>query len=148
MKVILNQDVKGLGKRGQAVEVATGYGRNYLIPRGLAVEASSGALKNLQAEQSQQERKKERELAELQALRARINGQTVTIQGKAGEAGRLFGSVTSKDVAEAIKAAFKADIDRKKIEIPDQIKTLGNHSITVRLGPNIVAELTVQIVGE
>ncbi|MBY6278564.1 50S ribosomal protein L9 [Symbiobacterium thermophilum] len=148
MKVILKADVKGTGKKGQTVEVADGYARNYLIPRGLAVAASEGALRSIEAERKAQKAKLERQIAELTALRDELDGQTIQLPAKCGEAGRLFGSVTNKDVADAIARHIGKPFDRKLVDLSTPIKTLGVHSVTLRFGHNITGKVNVEIVPE
>ncbi len=148
MKVILKADVKGTGKKGETVEVADGYARNYLIPRGLAVAASEGALRSIEAERRAQKAKKERQIAELTALRDQLEGQTIQLPAKSGEAGRLFGSITNKDVAEAISRHIGKPFDRKMVDLSTPIKTLGVHSVTLRFGHNITGKVNVEIVPE
>lgn len=146
MKVILKQDVKGLGKKGQMVTVAEGYGRNYLLPRGLAMEASEGAMKAVRNEQLTQKAKEDRAVREAREVRDKIHGQTITLKAKVGEGGRLFGSVTSKDVAEALTHHLRTEVDRKRVELKDPIKALGTYSVTVRLGHDQTAQVSVQVV--
>jgi len=148
MKVILKADVKGTGKKGETVEVADGYARNYLIPKGLAVAASEGALRSIEAERQAQKAKMERQIAELRALRDQLDGQTIRLAAKCGDAGRLFGSVTNKDVADAIARHIGKPFDRKLVELDTPIKTLGVHSVTLRFGHNITGKVNVEIVPE
>ncbi len=146
MKVILKADVKGTGKKGESVEVSDGYARNFLFPRNLAVEASAGALKSLQEEKNAQIRKQERILTDLKALRDQLEGQTVTVPAKCGENGRLFGSITNKDIADAIGKFLKKDFDRKLIELNTPIKSLGIYPVTLKFGHNISGTVNVHIV--
>ncbi|MFB5083347.1 50S ribosomal protein L9 [Symbiobacterium thermophilum] len=148
MKVILKADVKGTGKKGQTVEVADGYARNYLIPRGLAVAASEGALRSIEAERKAQQEKQQRQVAELSALRDRLDGQTIQLRAKCGEGGRLFGSVTNKDVADAIARHIGKPFDRKMVELDAPIKTLGVHLVTLRFGHNITGKVNVEVLPE
>lgn len=146
MKVILKADVKGTGKKGQTVEVSDGYARNFLFPRGLALEASAGALKSLEEEKKAQERKAERIISDLKALRDRLEGQTVKVPARTGEGGRLFGSITNKDVADAITKFLGKDFDRKVIELNTPIKTLGTFPVSLKFGHNISGTINVEIV--
>jgi large subunit ribosomal protein L9 len=148
MKVILLQDVKKLGQKGDVVEVAAGYGRNYLLPRGLAKEATPGNLRELEAVKRQQAEKQSKELEEARMLAAKLSGETVSIRVKSGEKGKLFGSVTSKEIAETISAQFGEEIDKRKVELPEAIKTLGDFPVKIKLHPQAVAELTVRVVAE
>jgi large subunit ribosomal protein L9 len=145
MKIVLVENVPKLGKRGDVVTVADGYARNYLIPRGLALEATPANFKGFQAEQAAAKRRAEREAAEARAAAEQLEGLRLTVKAKAGEEGRLFGSVTAKDIAEGIKTATGLDIDRKRIEIEEPLKALGEHRVTVRLSPEIAREITVVV---
>ncbi|BDG61844.1 50S ribosomal protein L9 [Caldinitratiruptor microaerophilus] len=146
MKVILKQDVKGLGRKGDLVTVAEGYGRNYLLPRGLAVEASEGAMRSLEVERSAERARQERMAREARALRDRLHGQTVRVPARVGEGGRLFGSVTARDVAEAIGRLTGSEFDRRKVELKEPIRSLGVFPVQVRLAPDVVAEVKVHVV--
>lgn len=148
MKVVLQKDIKGLGKKDQAVEVADGYARNYLIPRGLALEASSGALKQAEDARQAKKRKEEREEAQAREVARRLKETGITIRVRAGEQGRLYGSVTSKDVADALKSVVKLDVDRRKIELEDPIRTVGEHHVDIKLYPGITASVKVVVVPE
>ncbi|MGE5422699.1 MAG: 50S ribosomal protein L9 [Ignavibacteriales bacterium] len=143
MKVILLDDVKKLGSKGQVIEVSDGYGRNYLLPKGLGVEASETRLKELKEKGQQAEKKKEKEDDKAFKLQARLDKQTVTVKAKCGEGGKLFGAVTSKEIADAINAQFKIDIDKKKIEIKDPIRHLGEYAVKVKIHPSVQADITV-----
>lgn len=145
MKVILTQDVTNLGKKGALVEVAEGYGRNFLLPRGLAMEASQGAVKSLEAEKERQQQKAARLTAQAKAAAARLNGMTVTVKARVGEGTRLFGSVTAKDVAGALQKVAKIEIDKRKVEIKEPIKSLGTYPVTIKLHPEASAEIKVSV---
>ena len=145
MKVILTQDVKGVGKAGQLVEVADGYGRNYLLPRGLAVMATAGSARALQHQQEQLQRRLQRELEQAKELAARLDGQQLAIPVRAGEGGRLYGSVTAGDIAEAIERQFGARVDRRRVDLEAPIKALGSYPVTLRLAPNVTATVTVVV---
>lgn len=136
MKVILIQDVKALGKKGDIKEVAEGYARNFLIPRGLVVEASGGHLKEHQSQEKRQEAKVAKALTAAENLAKKIDGLNLEVVAKVGEGGRLFGSVTSADVAKALKEKG-FDIDKRKIELGEAIKSLGTYSVRVKLHPNV-----------
>lgn len=148
MKVILLQEVKNLGKKGGLIEVAEGYGRNFLLPRGLAIEASEGNVRSLQEEKTREKAKADRLIREAKALRDKLNGREVNVKARAGESGKLFGSVTAKDIADALAQAAKVPVDKKKVEIKEPIRTVGVHSAFVKLGTDIVAEVKVRIVEE
>lgn len=147
MQVILKEDVKDLGKIGDIVEVKDGYARNYLIPRGLAIEANPKNIKALEHERRkiQEAAKKVRLSAE--DLRSKISEKTIIIKAKAGEEDRLFGSVTAMDIADALKKEG-IDIDKKKIIIEEPIKRLGDYVVTVKIHPEVSAQLNVQVVPE
>ncbi|MHB9143998.1 MAG: 50S ribosomal protein L9 [Symbiobacteriia bacterium] len=147
MKVILLQDVKGLGKKGAVAEVAEGYGRNFLMPRGLAAPASGGAMKSLEQERERERLKLVRLKEAAQALAKRLEGVKVTLPARVGEGGRLFGSITAKDVAEALRKSAGLEVDKRKVET-DTIKTLGEHLVTVKLHPEVAAQVTVLVVEE
>ncbi|CEP68961.1 Ribosomal protein L9, bacteria/chloroplast [Moorella glycerini] len=148
MKVILTADVPKLGNRGAVVEVAEGYARNYLLPRGLAVEATAGRIKELNREKKRQEEKKSQELAQARRQAGQLNGALVQVTTRAGDKGKLFGSVTNKEIAQAIKNTFHLDIDRRKIDLKEPIKALGNYEVTLKLHPEVQARLRVQVVAE
>ncbi|WP_024832760.1 50S ribosomal protein L9 [Ruminiclostridium josui] len=145
MKVILKQDVKGLGKKEQMVEASDGYARNFLLPRGLAVEATSSNINIMKTKKEAEAQKKEREIAQAKELAKKIKDITVTLKVKAGENGKLFGSITSKDVAEALKSQQKIDIDKKKLVMPDSLKSVGTFEVEVKLYPEINSKFTVKI---
>lgn len=142
MKVILMQDVESLGLEGDIVDVARGYARNYLVPKGISIEASNGNLKTLETrkEKIMAKRMKDKEAAE--RIREKISQVTVTIKGKAGEEGKLYGSVTSRDIAQKLE---KEDIivDRKKIIIDEPIRTIGEFNVGIKLYPEVVAQIKV-----
>lgn len=145
MKVILKQDIKNLGKKESMVEVSDGYARNYLFPRGLAVEASSVNINVMNTRKEAEKTKKDRELAAARQLASKLNETTVVIKTKSGESGKLFGSITSKDIADKLKSDFGLDVDKKKINLPDAIKSLGTIEVEVKLYPEVGAKLTVKI---
>ncbi|MBI3582906.1 MAG: 50S ribosomal protein L9 [Nitrospinae bacterium] len=147
MRVILKDDVKGLGGMGQEVDVAGGYGRNYLIPKGLAMVATVGNLKTLKNEISQKGRKIEKLKVEAEELAKRIEKISCRLAKKAGESDKLFGSVTSQEIADQLKKEG-FDIDKKKIDINAPIKNLGAHSVSIRVYPGVAANLTVEVVKE
>lgn len=145
MKVILTQDVKNLGNEGDIVDVSDGYARNYLIPRGLVVEATEGNLKKREAQASRQQRRKDREQTKAQALYDRINGKSITITARAGEGDKLFGAVTGKEIADTLNKQFKVKVDKKKVDLGEPIKHLGKHPVKIKIYPQIQAEITVQV---
>ena len=148
MKVILLQDVAGQGRRGQVLNVAEGYARNYLLPRGLASAASKGKMKEL-AERKTADEAKERKLTQAaEELAERMRDLIVVVTTKSGEAGKLFGSVNNKDVAEGLEEQHKIKIDKKKLVIKEPIKQLGRYPITVKLHSAVHTEIIVDVVGE
>ena len=144
MKVLLKQDVSKIGKKGELLEVKEGYARNFLIPNGLAVEATGGTLKQLDEEKKAMERRKAKEKEEAQALAARIKGTTVTLKHKAGEEGRLFGSITSAEVVEALKPKG-LEIDKKQIVLDEPIRLVGKYDVKVKLHHEVTASLHVEV---
>lgn len=146
MKVILEKDIKGLGKKGEIVEVKEGYGRNYLLPRGLVKEATDGNIRQVNLEKKAEKNKRQRELEAAQAIADRINDQKIQIATKVGEAGKLFGSITTQDIAERLEKQYKVEIDRRRIDLSEPIKNLGNYPISIRIHPKVHANLTVQVV--
>lgn len=147
MKVIFLQDVKGQGKKGQVKDLSEGYVRNFLLPQGLAKLASDGNLKTLEVQNASEQKRKEKEKEDAQALGKRLDELTVVIKTKAGEGGRLFGAITSKQIAEAL-ATQGIKIDKRKIELEDPIRTLGVTQVSVKLHPEVKAKLSVQAAEE
>ncbi len=147
MEVILREDVQFLGKAGQLVRVKPGYARNFLLPRGLAFEATEGNKKRIDAEARARATKASAEKATSEQLAAKLASITVTLRGKAGEEGKLFGSITSQDIAAALTAQGFT-VDKRKLELEHPIKTVGFHSVTVRLHSDVHAEVKVNIVPE
>lgn len=145
MKVILKQDVKGLGKKESMVEVSDGYARNFLMPKGLAVEASATNINVMNTKKEAEKSRKERELAQAKALAEKLKSITVVIKGKAGENGKLFGSITNKDIADKLKKDFNIEIDKKKINLEDALKALGTTEVEVKLYPEVSTKMTVKI---
>ena len=147
MKLILTADVPNLGAPGDIVEVKDGYGRNYLLPRGLAIVATRGAEKQVAAIRRAQNNRQIRDLGHAREVASQLGDLTVTVKAKAaGDSGRLFGSVTASDVVDAVRAAGGPTLDRRAVEVPGQIKTVGTHPVTVRLHPEVTAELDVAVV--
>ena len=145
MKVILLQDVKGKGKKGQLLEVSDGYARNYMLPRKIAIEATADAVntKNMNDKATAERQAKER--AEALEVSHKLREMTLVVKAKGGGAGRLFGSVTNQEIADALKAASGIVLDKRKIVIADQIKNVGTYTVTCKLGYEITAPLTVKI---
>jgi large subunit ribosomal protein L9 len=148
MKVILTQELKGKGGEGDVVDVARGYAVNYLLPRKLAIEATPGNLKQLEARKGNILKREETRIGEARTLAERLEGGRVTIEAKAGEEGRLFGSVTSPMIVDAIADQLEAEVDRRKIDVHGHIKTLGEHVVTVQVYREIKTEVVVIVVPE
>jgi large subunit ribosomal protein L9 len=147
MKVILLKDVKNLGNEGEVVNVADGYGRNYLIPREFAVEATKTSMEMLERRKAKEAKKAEQALESAQELKEKIENADVTITVKAGENGRLFGSVTNKDINESLTNQG-IDIDRRKMQMDEPIREIGEKVVPVKLHKDVVAELKVKVVSE
>ncbi|NLI60300.1 MAG: 50S ribosomal protein L9 [Clostridiales bacterium] len=145
MKVILLKDVKGSGVKGDVINVSDGYARNYLFPRGLATEATQGKLNELKARERAEQKRREQEADEARAMVKRLSELTLIIKTKSGENGKLFGSVTNKEIAEELKKQHKIDIDRKKIVLAEPIKQLGEMELEVKLYPEISGKLKVKV---
>ncbi|HEX3011876.1 MAG TPA: 50S ribosomal protein L9 [Syntrophomonadaceae bacterium] len=143
MKIILIKDVKNLGREGEIKQVSDGYARNFLIPRGLAAEATATKLKESQERGVREQKKKDRETEEAQELKQKLDGKSVSIQVKTGGSDRLFGAVTAKEIADVIKQNFGVNIDKKKIDIAEPIKHLGEYQIKLKIYPSIQAEIKV-----
>ncbi|PRZ16592.1 LSU ribosomal protein L9P [Laceyella sediminis] len=148
MKVILQQDVKGTGKKGEVKEVSEGYARNFLIPRKLAIPATDGNMNTLKEQKRLEEKRKEAELKEAQELGQRIDSLTVKLSTKTGQGGRVFGSITSKQISQALKQQHQLQIDKKKILLDEPIRALGVTKVPVKLHPKVSAILSVQVVEE
>lgn len=146
MEVILLQDVKSLGKKGDIVKVSDGYARNFILPKKLGVEKNAKSLNDLKLQKAAEERHRQEVLAEAQTLGEAIKKQSVTLKIKSGEGGRTFGSVSTKEIAAAIKEQLKLDIDKKKLVLPEPIRTLGTTIVPVKLHPEVTAELAVKVV--
>jgi len=145
MLVILNKDVKGTGKAGDIVKVSDGYARNMLLPKGLATEATDGNVRNLEKQKAAEAQRKAEEKAAAQELAEKLEAVKVVIKTKAGEGGRLFGSITSKDIADETKKQTGFAIDKKKIQLSSPIKNMGKFDIKVKLYPEVVGVLTVEV---
>jgi large subunit ribosomal protein L9 len=148
VKIILLKDVPGQGKRGDMLNVAEGYARNYLLPRGLAAEASQGKINELAVRRQAQAAKEEKIEQEARELAARLDNITVVIKAKTGEGGRLFGSVNNKDISDAMVSQHKIILDKKKLVVKEPIKQLGFYTAIAKLHPNVQAEVKVEVVGD
>jgi large subunit ribosomal protein L9 len=145
MKVIFLKDVKGKGKKGEIKNVADGYAQNFLFKQGLAIEATPANLKALEAQKNKQKREAEEELARAKQLKEQLEQLTVELSAKAGEGGRLFGSITSKQIAEALQSQHNIKIDKRKIELNDAIRALGYTNVPVKLHSEVTATLKVHV---
>lgn len=146
MKVILKSDVSKLGKAGALVDVSDGHARNFLIPKGLAIEATPGKLNEWKNEQARLKAKDEKLRAEASALQKKLQGKSVTVEGKAGENGKLFGSITAAQVAEALEAQHGLkDFDKRNIKLDDTIKQPGNFPVSLKLYPGIQCDMTLAV---
>lgn len=145
MKLILRQDVKELGLRGALITVADGYARNYLIPRGLAVPATEGNLKQRTQRINVQQGRTERLLDTAQVLAGKLDGVSITVRAKAGDGGRLFGSITSQDIADGIEAVLGIGVDKRRIEPSEAIKALGTYRVPLRLHPGVSATIELKV---
>lgn len=145
MKVILNQDVKGQGKKGDMIEVSDGYARNFLLPKNLAKEATKENINVMKGQKDSQEFRKKKELEEAEAIKSQVDEVTVKIKAKAGDNGKLFGSVTSKEIAEELKMQHHIKLDKKKFVLPDGIKSLGTTVVDIKIHPGVVGKLKVSV---
>ncbi|NLP44755.1 MAG: 50S ribosomal protein L9 [Peptococcaceae bacterium] len=145
MKVILREDVKGLGQKGKICTVSDGYARNYLIPRGLAVEATEGNVQDLAHKRKQEELRRQQEKQDAKDLAAKLETLQLVLKVKVGDKGRLFGSVTNKEIAEVLEKDHKIKLDRRKIEMKEAIKAIGDHQVTIKLHPEVSANLKVKV---
>ncbi|WP_336787769.1 50S ribosomal protein L9 [Paenibacillus sp. MMO-177] len=148
MKVIFLKDVKGQGKKGDVKDLSEGYVRNFLLPQGLAKLASDGNLKTLEVQNASEEKRKAKEKADAVELGKKLEELKVVIKAKAGEGGRLFGAITSKQIAEALAAQAGVKIDKRKIELEDAIRTLGVTQVPVKLHADVKSKLNVQVTEE
>ena len=148
MKVILLEDVAKLGRKGQIMEVADGYARNFLMPRGLAEEATKTKLKENQEQSDKRLRQYDREQAAAQALKERIDGSRVEVAMKTGGGDKLYGAVTNAQIADILQKEFKVSIDKKKIEIPEPIKHMGEFVVRIKLFPSIQAEVILNVTSD
>ena len=146
MKVILMEDVKNVGKKGELVKASDGYAKNFLFPKKLAVEATKSNLNDFELKQKAEAKRKKEELEQAQNMAKELENKTVTVKVKTGENGKLFGSVTNKEVAEEIVKQTGMEIDKKKVSIGDPIKMVGERTAVIKLHPKVSAEITIKIV--
>ena len=146
MKLILTQDVSGLGAPGDVVEVAPGYGRNYLVPQGMAITATRGAEKQIATIRRAREVREVRDLGQAKEIAGQLSSLRVRLPARSGDGGRLFGSVTTSDVVQAVHAAGGPKLDRRLVTLAAPIKSIGQHSVKVKVHPEVEATLTVEVV--
>jgi len=146
MKVILLEDVKGVGKKGQVINASDGHARNFLLPRKLAVEASGANLANLEAQQKKAEHKVAQEVKVAQELADKLKQKPVTIKAKVGDKGRMFGSISNKEIAEALQSQLGVIVDKKKITLNEQVKTVGAYTATAKLHSQVSAAINFEVV--
>lgn len=145
MKVILNADIKGVGKKNEIINASDGYARNYLFPKNLAVPADNQNMNILNAKKASEKHKKDLECEEAKKTQERMKTIVLKITTKAGENGKTFGSITSKEIAENLEKQFKIKVDKKKILMPEQIKTLGTYIVDIKLFEGVIGKLTVSV---
>ncbi len=145
MEVILLQDVKSLGKKGEVVKVNDGYARNFILPKKLGVEKTDKAMHELKLQKAAEEKRQQEILEEAQALAKNIEAGSITLKIKAGEGGRTFGSVSTKEIAVALKDQLQLEVDKKKLQLADPIRNFGTYHVPVRLHPKVTAEITVKV---
>jgi large subunit ribosomal protein L9 len=148
MKIVLREDVRGLGVAGDVKDVADGYARNFLIPRRLAAPATEGALKNVEAQRAAAAKRQAQLDAEARALAARLSNTTVTLKARVGGQDRLYGSITTADIATALSRELGTTIDRRKLVLEEPIRELGTHTVPVHLAHEVTASLTVRVEAE
>ena len=148
MKVILLEDVKGTGKKGQVINASDGHARNFLLPRKLAIEATKENLAALEAQQKKSEHKLKQETVAAQAIASRLEESVLTLKAKVGENGKMFGSIGSKEIAEAIQKQYGMSMDKKKIVLADPVKALGTYTVQVKLHPAVSAKVRFEVVSE
>ena len=146
MKIILTQEVSNLGTPGDVVEVKAGFGRNYLLPQGFAIAWTKGAEKQISVIKRARSAREIRDLGHATEVKTQLEGLKVTLKARAGDGGRLFGSITSAEVASAIKSAGGPDVDRRRLEMPGHIKSVGNYRVQLKLHPDVTAKFDVTVV--
>lgn len=146
MEIILLQDVKTLGKKGEIVNVNDGYARNFILPKKLGIEASNKNINDLKLKKANEEKKQKEMFEEAKALSERIQKSVVEVKIKAGEGGRTFGAISSKEISKAIAEQLSLDLDKKKLQLPEPIKTIGTHTVLIKLHKDVTAELKVKVI--
>jgi len=148
VRVILLDDVPGLGVKGAVVKVAEGYGRNYLLPRKLAILATDSNLRSMEMVRQARQTRVDRELAEAERLARLLKDRRLVFKARAGEGGRLFGSITAKDITEGLQAQARVTVDKKRVELRDPVRTLGQHEVDVRLHPKVTVTVKIEVTAE
>lgn len=148
MKVVLREDVDHLGLKGDVLEVADGYARNFLVPRGLAMRASKGSVAQAASMRRNRDARERRDREAAEAVAAQLRGQRVEVKARAGEGGRLFGSVTAADVADAVQSQLRVEVDRRRVQLDEPLKELGDVDVVIRLHAGVDASVTVAVVSQ
>jgi large subunit ribosomal protein L9 len=148
MRIVLREDVDQLGRKGDLVEVADGYARNYLVPKGLAMKATKGVIAQAESMRRSREVKETRDREAAQAIAAQLGSKALEVKARAGEGGKLFGSVTAADIAEAIQAQTGIEVDRRKVDLAEPIRELGDADVTVKLHSDVAVGVVVHVVAE
>ena len=148
MKVILLEDVKSLGKKGEIVNVSDGYARNFVLPKKLGVEANSANMNDLKLQKANADKVAQEQLEAAQELAKVLETKEIVVKMKSGEGGRTFGSISSKEIAEEVKAQLGYDVDKKKVQLKDAIKTVGEHDVKIKLHPQVTTTLKVKVEGK
>jgi large subunit ribosomal protein L9 len=148
MKIVLREDVETLGRKGDLLEVADGYARNYLVPRGLAIVATKGVVQQSEAMRRNRQIKDVRDREAAQEVATRLAGSPIEVKARAGEGGKLFGSVTAADIVAAVSARAGVDLDRRKLDLDEPLKALGTAEVPVQLHPDVTATITVEVIAE
>jgi len=148
VKIVLRDDVENVGRKGDLIEVTDGFARNYLVPRGLAMKATKGVVRQADAMRRSREAREARDLESAQALADQLTGRRIALRARAGEGGRLFGSITSADVVDAVREQTGVELDRRKTQLAEPLKELGAVDVPVKLHPEVEVTLTVDVVAE
>ena len=148
MKIVLRDDVENVGRKGDLIEVTDGFARNYLVPRGLAMKATKGVVRQADAMRRSREAREARDRESAQALADQLTGRRIALRARAGEGGRLFGSITSADVVDAVREQTGVELDRRKTQLAEPLKELGAVDVPVKLHPEVEVTLTVDVVAE
>lgn len=148
MKVILKEDIKGVGKKDQVINVSDGYVRNFLFPKNLAVEANKENMSKLKSKNESKQYKKDQEREKAEEIVKKLKNISVKIKVKSGENGKIFGGVSSKEISEVLKQEYKIEVDKKKIDLKETIKTLGIHTVTIKLFEGVIGKVKIDVISE